>query len=177
MLDRSEVEKMYRDAKRERQLARRQMDLAQQTIQALTRVMDGYAMLYPDLRETEADAGQQRLLVGSAIAKATTSTSNPRGQEAVLTVMKEDGFANHRWTIADMTEELNRRGWPPESENPENAVRAALNRLAKIEGSGVVRLRTKDRGLIFRYRPEGAPQIAKIAEPNTRVLGASKGGF
>jgi hypothetical protein len=180
MLDRDEVAEAYEKAKQERQRAWRRMHDAQQTIQALARVMEGYAMLYPELKQDEPEeSGVQQRLMTRPPASTSLEINNPRGQEAVLEVMKDEAFANRRWTIEEMTEELDRRGWTPKSEQPVNAVRAALNRLARSDDS-VRRLRNKERGLVFRYSPGGAGDGAtfgKIVEPTIRVSsGAPKGG-
>jgi hypothetical protein len=147
---------------------------AQRALAALDKFMSGCVALYPELREQGDD--RQGRLIDQPPRAIPFPSGKPRGQEAVLAVMEDPENAARRWSIHDMTEELARRGWTPESDNPRGAVRAALNRLAQSEAS-VLRLKTKD-GLMFRYRPTGeAGTFPQIAETTVRVdSGASKGG-
>ncbi len=53
-------------------------------------------------------------------------TDHPQGSEAVRRVASE---ADHWLTISEILEELVRRGWAPDSDKPEGAVRASAARL------------------------------------------------
>jgi hypothetical protein len=53
-------------------------------------------------------------------------TSRPRGMEAVRLVVTESPVP---LSVTQITEEVVRRGWHPNSENPETAVRAGIKRL------------------------------------------------
>jgi hypothetical protein len=70
----------------------------------------------------------------------------PRGVKAVIHVMTE---MRKPWTAKEMTEELLRRGWAPDSSSPEDAVRTAMSRAWKAPGNGIARL-----GSSYAYRPE-----------------------
>jgi hypothetical protein len=60
------------------------------------------------------------------------------------------------YTIPEMVDALEERGWLPQSDNPANAVRAALTRAVAQGVWGVQRGRQRgsDGLLVFRYNPE-----------------------
>jgi hypothetical protein len=64
---------------------------------------------------------------------ASPKGSGPRGEAAVATVLREAGPTG--LTPLALTAALAHRGWAPNSEHPENAVRAAANRLRKKDSS------------------------------------------
>lgn len=115
--------------------------------------------------EREPASGQRRLEVypppEGGLASAPTVTASrqgvpdsddrPRGQEAVVRVMQES--VGKWWPVGLVTEELSKRGWLPESDNPANAVRAALDRLVAIEDSGFRKDRGKSGAVTYSYRP------------------------
>jgi hypothetical protein len=70
----------------------------------------------------------------------------PRGAEAVRRVFAES--EGTPWTVQEMTIELERRGWTPDSKNPVDAVRTAMTRVWRAPNSGVSRDGSK-----FLYRP------------------------
>jgi hypothetical protein len=111
---------------------------AEKRVSALTKLINGYVELFPDLGEDASigDAG---------------SDGRPRGVEAVRRVMME---SPGKWfTVKLMTSELRSREWLPESANPESAVRTSLTRA--FESSDDIQ---KDRGkqtgqVTFSFRP------------------------
>jgi hypothetical protein len=74
----------------------------------------------------------------------------PRGAEAVRRVFAES--EGHGWTVQEMTEEFERRGWTPDSNSPADAVRAAMMR-ALHASDGTI----KREGSRFIYRPDRSP--------------------
>lgn len=86
----------------------------------------------------------EALLTGVAVTENVTDsipTSTPSSSEAVRLVMTEKPRV---WNIAELTAELNRRGWMPKGANPDATLRATVHRLGKAGTIEVV-----DRG---RYR-------------------------
>jgi hypothetical protein len=84
----------------------------------------------------------------------------PRGVKAVIQVMTE---MRKPWTAKEMTEELLRRGWAPESSSPEDAVRTAMSRAWKAPDNGIARL-----GSSYAYRPElSKGTIHPTVDPST----------
>lgn len=119
---------------------------AQRRAHSLTKLIEGYVELFPELAEPQEVADVD-----------ANDGDKPRGQEAVLAVMKE---SPGKWfTVPSMTRELAQRGWQPATDNPANATRAALDRL--VSAPGQVR---KDRGatgsVTYSYRPFEPPTTA-----------------
>jgi hypothetical protein len=80
----------------------------------------------------------------------------PRGAEAVRIVLQES--PNEWFYVSALVDELRARGWLPESENPANAVRAALERLIATPGSDVKKGRDGMQNKVaYSYRPDDAP--------------------
>lgn len=77
-------------------------------------------------------ASHRNRVAGSLPARSR----EPRGMDAIAVVLTnavEEGL-----TLGELTQELDRRGWLPKTEEPQNAVRASANRL-----------RRKDRRFVF----------------------------
>jgi hypothetical protein len=74
----------------------------------------------------------------------------PRGAEAVRRVFAES--EDHGWTVQEMTAELERRGWTPDSNSPVDAVRAAMMRALRASDGTIER-----EGSRFIYRPDRSP--------------------
>lgn len=87
----------------------------------------------------------EALLTGVAVTENITdsirTTPTPNSSEAVRLVMTENPRV---WNVAELTDELNRRGWMPKGANPDATLRATVHRLGKVGTIEVV-----DRG---RYR-------------------------
>jgi hypothetical protein len=79
----------------------------------------------------------------------------PRGKDAILAVLADRGPGD--WSsIQDITDELIERGWHPKSENPEDAVRAAVKRAT--DAGDVQRIRQDGRTFLYRLaRRESVP--------------------
>lgn len=100
------------------------------------------------LRNWEAFVDSQRARVAGLVntlheIEATlgidSEADNPKGSEAVRIVAMEaieDGWEHgedNALTVTQIVEELERRGWQPNSRNPESAVRAAIRRLRQAD--------------------------------------------
>src|SRR6266508_5109485 len=93
------------------------------------------------------------------------SSSYPRGREAVLAVLADQGPGD--WaSIQDITDELTRRGWHPDSDNPADAVRAAVKRAA--DAGELQRIRHDGRTYLYRLARREA-----VALPNDPATQAS----
>jgi hypothetical protein len=115
--------------------SRRVAAAAQKRTAAIEKLVEGYIELFPGLADETADIPRERK------ATVTLSPSRPKGQEAVLRVMAEPMNRGKFWTVAKMTDELHRREWSPDSDNPASAVRTAMIRVEQanprvIKGSG-----------------------------------------
>jgi hypothetical protein len=93
----------------------------------------------------EAHAETARGVAKAEPAQVVVS-DRPRGAAAVRQVFAESEGTG--WTVQEMTAELGRRGWTPDSKNPVDAVRTAMTRVWRAPNSGVIREGSK-----FLYRP------------------------
>ena len=63
--------------------------------------------------------------------------------------------AENQWfTVMQMVEALDERNWLPDSQNPPNAVRAALERLVTANDSHVEKGKYNNGTVIYRYHDE-----------------------
>lgn len=82
----------------------------------------------------------EALLTGAVVTENVVDRI-PGSSDAVRIVMAENPRV---WNVAELTDELNRRGWMPKGANPDATLRATVHRLGKVGTIEVV-----DRG---RYR-------------------------
>lgn len=112
---------------------------ANRRVTGIRTILAGYVQMFPAL---EAQVGPL----------ATHGTNEPpRGAEAVRLVLQSD--SGTPWTVSELVEALNERGWLPDSDNPANAVRAALNRLMDQDGSDVHK-RRRGQYVSYVYDPD-----------------------
>ena len=121
-------------------------------VHGLQTVIRGYIEMFPDLAEM-ADG----LLTGIPLGEGV-----PRGADAVRRVLHENPKA-HMYVSA-IVEELRDRGWLPDSENPANAIRAALERLASNPESDVYKGRLST-NVTYMYDPDRDPAHYYEEEP------------
>jgi hypothetical protein len=116
----------------------------QRRISGLGTIIRGYVEMFPELAE----------LVGG-VGESPTSEEAPRGAKAVRLVLQET--PNEWWLVSALVRELENRGWLPESENPANAVRAALERLiANSDETDIYKhKRSYDGKVEYGYMPDG----------------------
>jgi hypothetical protein len=108
---------------------------------AIRKLIDGYLELFPGL------ASHQTLMP----LPAPVVSLRPRGQEAVLRVMEDS--VGKWWTVGTMVHELEKRGWLPESEQPANAVRVAMERVVTAASPPYFKDKGASGTVTFSYRP------------------------
>ena len=118
---------------------------------SLRKLIEGYTELFPDLIEDVEDR-----------PAPTDRSDRPRGMDAVMRVFKD---AQGKWfTVRLMTMELQRRGWEPDSDDPESAVRTTLARAYSLDPERIHKGRGQKTGQVtYAYRDswlhhEEAPQ-------------------
>ncbi|MGA3215426.1 MAG: hypothetical protein ABSD97_07025 [Acidimicrobiales bacterium] len=129
---------LLEESQREREAAREQLAGAQVTLESTQLIIQGLLKRYPDLA---ADVQDVDLWEPAA--------TRLRGAEAVLSVLQVE--ENQWMTVAAVVGALDQRSLLPESDNPANAVRTALERLVAA-GSGVEKGRLNPNGtVVYRY--------------------------
>src|SRR5580704_9678535 len=118
---------------------------AEATIEGSRLIVQGIFKRYPELVEEVQWAGVDEELDETA----------PRGGEAVLRVLQT--YENRMFSVAEMVNALSERGWVPDSDDPANAVRTALERLRAAKTPGLKKIR-KEGKVLYRYNePEPEP--------------------
>jgi hypothetical protein len=116
----------------------------------LQKILSGYCEMFPDLAAVAEEVS------GAPIPSFTDDDAPapgvPRGAEAVRIVLQE--MPKVHWYVSEMVENLRDRGWLPDSDNPANAVRAALDRLASSDESDVYKVHYTDRTVRYVYDPD-----------------------
>ena len=150
-MEKAEVEEIYAQIRLERVGVVEEMRALERQLRGYDRLLDGYAMLFPELNEhpeTE-DRTVRRVITGPSPRRRLRSGPPPKGQDAVLAVLQDPRSPSRRWTVGEMTEELFERDWKPDSGQPSNAVRGALNRL--LDTHPRVRRTRSDDGMRYWY--------------------------
>jgi hypothetical protein len=75
----------------------------------------------------------------------------PRGQEAVKRVLADS--PGRGWTVSGLVEELYHRGWQPNSRDPANAVRVALERVVASDPAQFRKESGDIGGTLYSYWP------------------------
>jgi hypothetical protein len=150
-VEKAEAEEIYAQVRLERAGVLEEMRALERRLRAYDRLLGGYAMLFPELDEhPETENGTvRRVITDPPPRRRLRSGPPPRGQDAVLAVLQDPKFRGRRWTVGEMTEELFERDWKPDSDQPNNAVRAALNRLRDTHPR--VRRTRSDDGMRYWY--------------------------
>ena len=123
----------------------------QREIAGLRKVLAGYAEMFPDNAVPILEQLLQEV-------PAAVDDGRPKGAEAVRQILQDQPEVWFR--VSEMIPMLRSKGWLPESENPANAVRTALERLVNSEESDV----HKDRhgsAVVYSYRPDDARYTAE----------------
>jgi len=79
----------------------------------------------------------------------------PRGAEAVRLILQAE--PDREWFVSELVNELRERDWLPDSDNPANAVRTALERLISSETSDIRKSRTPYNKVVYSYSPDYEP--------------------
>jgi hypothetical protein len=131
-VDDARVDEMIRELKAGRDAVTRPWDEAIAALQLL-RTHDRAVLLTPATpRSTRIDRD---------------SSEHPRGIEAVRRVLQDSA---DEMDVRQITEELLRRGWVPQSSDPVNATSSAASRLVK-HNRNVTRRRNASGGYLYRY--------------------------
>lgn len=128
------------DARRAVDDLRSEITVTELRLSALRKLVEGYCELFPVLAaDRPEDAGE----------------GVPKGQDAVRRIMME--FPGRWFTVAQMVDELQRRGWLPESDDPANPVRTALTRVQAADPDNIEKGMTKDGVVAYGYMPSHLP--------------------
>jgi hypothetical protein len=148
-VDENQAREILKSLRQEADEAQQAVVNAQVRVAALGKLIEGYCELFPGLAKDV-----RRIAVEQA--EATDAVPDrPTGQEAVLRVLSDITYRGRYWSPSMMVDELEGRGWSPRSDNPVNAVRTALTRLAEsdarvLKGRG-------EHGIVYYFAGEGAP--------------------
>jgi hypothetical protein len=141
-----EARDLLRKCQRDRKEAREMVTAGQATVESAQLIIQGILKRFPDLAVEEREWEELW----------EAQTERPRGAQAVLSVLQVD--ENQWYTVVKMVDVLAERGWlPPESENPANAVRTALERLVAAKDGNVEKSRTTSGTVIYRYHEPEEP--------------------
>lgn len=150
----------------ERTLAtlRDEVTATERRLGALRKLVEGYLELFPDLADSAA--------ASAAAAAESQPDGRPKGQEAIRRVLME---SPGKWfTVPYMLEELRRRDWLPDTDEPGNAIRASLTRVVadpvfqKSRGA-------KTGAVTFAYKPAAAGSVDSHAAPADAAEGLQTG--
>jgi hypothetical protein len=120
-----EARTLMDQCQRDRVDAQIQMTSARAKSESAILIIQGLLRRFPELRD-EAPT--------SDLEWDIKVTEGPSGAEAVLQILQVD--EGQFYTVRQMVTALDERGWLPQSENPPNAVRTALERL-RAQNNGV----------------------------------------
>lgn len=165
VMEEFEVEQIIRKLATERESARRQIEVARKRLNGFDMAITGYLQVFPNLR---------RVVEGSESENdpQLIPREHPRGQAAISEILEAVEYRGKYWTVAHMTEELQRRGWEPESEKPSNSVRVALTRLAE-SNSRILKGPGEHGHIVYYYHSEDSPpprfHKGEVAARSSRV--------
>jgi hypothetical protein len=132
----------------------------QATIESTRLILQGLLRRFPDL-DTELGDDAPNI---SEIPEGGIDIGPGTVAQGVRTILQENSGEWYR--VSEMVNSLRGRGWLPQSENPANAVRTALERLAASEDSDVQKGRMKrDNAVGYVYDPDYNPE----PPPNTSL--------
>ncbi len=135
---------LLRRCQQDRKAARDALSTAEATIESSGLIIQGILRAFPELIN-EADEAED--IFGAAKEPA----ERLKGAEAILSVLQ---VSENQWfSVMDMTNVLDNRGWLPESANPPNAVRSALERIFASERS-VEKGTRNDGTVVYRYHEQ-----------------------
>jgi hypothetical protein len=132
----------------ERNEARAEVVAARRRVMGFEMAISGYMQLFPELRRLlSQDEGDSDTTV--------SISDHPRGQAAITEILESLEYRGKYWTVKQMTEELQKRGWEPDSERPANSVRVALSRLVD-SNPRITRGPGEHGNVVFYYQAEGS---------------------
>jgi hypothetical protein len=125
-----------------------------QRIRGYEQTLEGLCTLFPDLRQTDRESVVRRM--ARAIGAQQRHSMTPT--EAVLAVLMDPQFEQRVWTVRQMTDEVVRRNWAPDTSDPANSVRASLGRLVN------------DHHSVYRVTAASDPQQRYAYQPATEEV-------
>lgn len=130
------------------------MKAAQAKSESATLIIQGILRRFPSLRdEAGTAAGEWEITV----------SAGPSGSDAVLQILQVD--EGQPYTVREMVDALDQRGWLPQSDNPPNAVRTAFERL-RAQNIGVEKGHNHDNVVTYWYsEPPPKPGYGYDEEP------------
>lgn len=123
----AEAEMQVRSLATELASQRQIMEDAERKVAGLQKIILGYVEMFPELATLDINAEVK--------AAATDTDGRPRGAEAVRSILQDS--PGEPFTVSELVGLLRARGWLPESENPANAIRTALERLVAAPDADV----------------------------------------
>lgn len=124
-----------------------QQELAERAVRhaaGLNQIIAGYLRMFPEL-EDDPMIEQVTLF---------TAEGAPRGAEAVRIVLQDS--PSEPFLVSELVQALNQRDWLPESANPANAIRTAVERLVKSEDSDIIKGESNNGSVVYMYAPDRA---------------------
>ncbi|HXN61381.1 MAG TPA: hypothetical protein VN886_13105 [Acidimicrobiales bacterium] len=147
-----EAEQAVRELGTELVLTALEIAHGQRKLVGLRQIIKGYIALYPDLASMLDNVTLEVLNAADEPPAEGEQEGRPRGAEAVHLILQE--HPNEELRVSECVGELRKRGWLPDSDNPANAVRAALERLvADSDESDVVKYVTRNY-VAYSYEPD-----------------------
>lgn len=127
----------------------------------LATIIRGYIEMYPE------ELGEFREFVEFdwEYGAAPRPAAAPKGADAAGRILQET--PGYKYYVSEVVEALRARDWLPESDNPANAVRAALERLVASTDSDVSKYRTQDGKVVYFYDPD----LDRTPTPNQAPAG------
>ena len=116
----AEAEQAIRGLVQELRQARDTLEQAQRSVVGLRKLIDGYVELFPLLESVVVEEGGLE-----------DDDGHPRGMDAAFQVL--GGQTGTYMSVHGIVQQMERLGWMPNSSNPANAVRTALERLHASE--------------------------------------------
>jgi alkylhydroperoxidase family enzyme len=138
-----------RDAQIQEQIAEQAMRIAR----GMWKIAAGYTEMFPELAD-EIESQTGITVIGRD--EGDGAETRPRGADAVARIMQDR--PGEQFAVSELVKRLRDRGWLPESENPANAVRTALERLCSDGASDVRKHRYRTVGgsysVSYSYDPD-----------------------
>jgi len=162
-MDREEARILLRQCQRDRREAAEAAKAAADTVESTRLIIEGILRRFPELSEDEQEWGDLSWEV----------EGQPRGDKAVLSILQVN--ENDWFSVFDMTEAMAQRGWLPTSENPQNAIRTALERLVTSD-MRVEKGKRSDNRVVYRYSEEAGNEAMR-SEAQTAGYGFDEEPF
>jgi len=148
----AEAREMLHKFQEARVIAYRDLGHAEGRIQGMTEAIRGLIKAFPDLAEEVDDVEVEVQVLG-----------RPKGSDAVRQILVSQ--PNTAFSVNEMVQALNIRGWLPLSENPANAVRVALERVIAADDNMFFKSRGDENNPVrYYFQPLEISQTALDAK-------------